>query len=481
MTGYDNNDDALGDQPSLFPRWESTGGRAVAGLVALLAMLVIGAVAGAAPAAAHSGNQSYLYLDVTDSSLGGRIEIPIVDLRTALGFDLTGTDEQLLAELAARRDDLNAYADEHLDLGPDDRWVIEFGDAVLFHSDAPEVDDNYIILPFEVDVGGEAVPRRFDVRFDLFFDEVDGRDALLLIGNDWRGGVIENGREDLATFDGNSRVQTIDLGDPSIVKNFTSSVKLGVNHIRNGPDHILFVLVLLLPSVLVFRDRWRPTDRFASALWRVLKVVTMFTVAHSITFTLAGIGVLPLPSPRIVESIIALSIAAAALHNIRPIAANREWLISFAFGLFHGMGFASLVSGLDVSRGTQLVSLFGRNVGIEIGQALVVLLLFPMLFLLRRTMAYRPLFVAVSLLLTGVALIWMVERLFETDLGINAFVDPVFAWPRIVYYIVGATIIAGTYLSVERAGDRLLPTVGSDGADDGQAADLSTKETAATL
>ncbi len=434
----------------------------LAALVGLLAVIIFGY---AAAAAAHSGNQSYIYLDVTENSLSGRHELPYADLRPTLGLTLEGTDEEVLAEINANVDALYAYADEHFDIGADGQdWTIEYGEVEIFFSDAPEVDDNYIILPFEVDVGAASVPREFDVRFDLFFDEVDGRDALLLIGNDWQAGVIDNGSEDLATFDPDTRVRNIDLGDPSAFKNFTASVKLGVNHIKTGPDHILFVLVLLLPSVLVFRNGWKPTDRFASALWRVLKVVTMFTVAHSITFTLAGIGVLPLPSPRIVESIIALSIAAAALHNIRPLAANKEWLISFVFGLFHGMGFASLVSGLDVSRGTQLVSLLGRNVGIEIGQAVVVLILFPMLFLLRRSRIFNPLFVVVSLVLTVVALVWMVERLFETDLGINRFVDPVFVWPRVFFYIAGLTALAGLYFLNERKNDRLLPTLADDPA-----------------
>jgi hypothetical protein len=426
----------------------------------LLAFVTLGV---ASAAAAHSGNQSYVYLDVTEQSLSGRHELPFVDLRTTLGLSLEGSDEEVLAELWANADLVAAYADDHFDIGIDGQqdWTVNYGEIELFFSDAPEVDDNYIILPFDVEVASDTVPREFDVRFDLFFDEVDGRDALLLIGNDWQAGVIENGAEDLATFDPDTRVQNIDLGDPSAFKNFSSSVKLGINHIKTGPDHILFVLVLLLPSVLVFRNGWKPTDKFTSSLWRVLKVVTMFTIAHSITFTLAGLGLLPLPSPRIVESIIALSIAAAALHNIRPIAANKEWLISFAFGLFHGMGFASLVSGLDVSRGTQLVSLLGRNVGIEIGQAIVVLLLFPMLFLLRRSRIFQPLFVGVSLLLTVVALIWMVERLFETDLGINQFVDPVFEWPRVFFYIAALTAVAGLYFLNERKSERLLPTVAS--------------------
>ncbi|MDH3306420.1 MAG: HupE/UreJ family protein [Acidimicrobiia bacterium] len=121
-----------------------------------------------------------------------------------------------------------------------------------------------------------------------------------------------------------------------------------------------------------------------------MKIATFFTLAHSITFTLAGMGWLPTPPAKLVEATIAISIAAAALHTLRPLLPNREWTLSFVFGLFHGMGFASLVSDLDVSRSSQLISLLRRNVGIEIGQVVVILLFFPGLFLLRRTPFYQP-------------------------------------------------------------------------------------------
>jgi len=149
-------------------------------------------------------------------------------------------------------------------------------------------------------------------------------------------------------------------------------MRLGVDHIRTGPDHILFVPVLLLPAVLVFNTIWRPAENFGASLWRITRIVSMFTVAHTITFSLAGLDILPLPPSKFVEAIIAISIAAAAIHNLRPIAQNKEWLIAFAFGLFHGMGFAGLVDGLEVSQSTKLLSLLGRNLGIEIGQTVVV-------------------------------------------------------------------------------------------------------------
>jgi len=427
-------------------------------VAAALVLLAVTLAGGASPAAAHSGNQSYLYLDITDRELAGRIEAPLRDLNEVLGLGAEGSDADVLAAVTAATDRVNAYLDEHLDIGPEGTsWPITFEPAELFYSDLPEADDNYIIYRFTADVGGATVPRDLEVRFDPFFDEIEGRDALLLIGNDWAGGVIENGHEVSTTFDAGSRTQVIDLGDTGWYKTVTASAKLGVNHIRTGPDHILFVLVLLLPSVLVFATAWRPTPSFGSSLWRVLKVVTMFTVAHSITFTLAGLDILPLPSPRIVESIIAISIAAAALHNLRPLAPNKEWLIAFSFGLFHGMGFAGLVEGLDVPRSTQLFSLLGRNIGIEIGQATVVLLLFPGLFLLRRTRYFKGFFSALSVLLAAISVGWMIERLFTVELGVSSWVDPVVEMPRALIFVALFTAIAAALNWFEGNNDRLLP------------------------
>ncbi|MEZ5408965.1 MAG: HupE/UreJ family protein [Acidimicrobiales bacterium] len=449
----------------------------LAALAAALMLAALTLATGASPASAHAGNQSYLYLDITPTELSGRIEAPLKDIETGLGLGSLGTDDaQVLAGLTANQDFLYRYFDDHLELSGDGiDYPTTFTATELFYSDLPEEEENYIIFRFTADVGGREVPRAIDVRFDPFFDEIEGRDALLLIGNDWQGGVVDNGHEVRSRFAADSRSQTIDLGDTSWVKNFKASAKLGVNHIRTGPDHILFVLVLLLPSVLVFgATGWRPTRSFGASLWRVLKVVSMFTVAHSITFTLAGLNILPLPPPRVVESIIAISIAAAALHNIRPLAPNKEWLIAFAFGLFHGMGFASLVGTLDVPRSTQLVSLLARNVGIEIGQAVVVLLFFPGLFLLRRTREFRPFFVVMSILFAVASVGWMIERVFETELGVSTFIEPAVHVPEIFVYAALFTAAAAAVHWFEQRSGRLA-------AIDGEPLDDIAQEQAAVV
>lgn len=417
--------------------------------LALLLLLVGGL--GGSTAQAHSGDQSYLYLQITED-VRAEVHLPFADLNEHLGLDLDTGDSSLDDDIDAARSVLVDYARSHVAISSGGQpWSIGDADDVARFRNT-----DYVTVSLDVDLRPEDVPNVLEVTFDPFFDEDNTRDALFLIFNDFERGFVDNEADPLARFTPGNRTQTIDIGDRSWTKNFRASIDLGIDHIKTGPDHMLFVAVLLLPSVLVFSGGWWPTERFAGSLWRVLKIVTMFTIAHSITLTLAGLDLIPLPGPRLVESIIALSIAAAALHNIRPIAPHREWLIAFGFGLFHGLGFASLVQDLQVSRSTQIVSLLGRNVGIEIGQALVVLLVFPALFLLRRTRAYMPLFTIGSWALVVISLGWLTERLFDAPAATSRLVNWIVAYPRVLVFVAVATAISAAYHWYERERGLLL-------------------------
>lgn len=414
------------------------------------------------PASAHRGEQSYIYLDVAAEDLAGRVELPYTDMEEVFGLDLSGSESSVQAELEANLPMLLEYIQDHSDIGVDgESWPMTFDGVELLTEDGDDT-PGYAIFPFEVAVPSTDVPRVLEVGFDPFFDEIDNRDAIVLVGNDWQRGVFDQEANELLVFTPETRSGTVDLGNPSQWLNFTGSIGLGVDHIQTGPDHIFFVLVLLLPSVLIFASAWQAAPSFGSALWRVLKIVSMFTLAHSITFTLAGLGIVPLPSAKFVETLIAVSIAAAAIHNLRPVFINREWLMAFAFGLFHGLGFASLVDSLDTSRATQLISLLGRNLGIEIGQAVVILLVFPALFLLRRTRYYRPIFVLGSLGLALVAMIWAVERIVEVDFGTSDLFVLAVRWPRSAIVMVVVTAIAAALFKGEEKAGRLEPLSDSE-------------------
>jgi hypothetical protein len=151
---------------------------------------------------------------------------------------------------------------------------------------------------------------------------------------------------------------------------FGSFLRLGVEHILSGWDHLLFLLALLLRG----------------GGWLALaKIITAFTAAHSVTLALAALEVVTLPD-RLVEAVIALSIAAVAAENLlgRPVL-SRRWLVSFGFGLVHGFGFSSILREIGLPTQGLLLSLLGFNTGVELGQALVVAVALPALALLRHT------------------------------------------------------------------------------------------------
>ena len=195
---------------------------------------------------------------------------------------------------------------------------------------------------------------------------------------------------------------------------FLDFAREGVWHIWIGFDHILFLLSLLLPAVLVASSATRArADAFAPVLIDVLKVVTAFTVAHSITLSLAALSVVQLPS-RFVESAIALSVVLAAINNIRPIVRERRWLVAFSFGLIHGFGFASVLADLGLPQEALLLALVAFNLGVEAGQLAIVCAFLPVAYALRATIFYRRIVLhAGSAAIAAIAAVWLAERALD--------------------------------------------------------------------
>ena len=193
-------------------------------------------------------------------------------------------------------------------------------------------------------------------------------------------------------------------------------------HIWIGYDHILFLISLLLPAVLWCEGRrWHAVESFPSAFWEVCKIVTAFTLAHSITLSLAVLGMVSLPS-RWVESAIAASVLLAALHNLYPVIRTRLWIATFVFGLIHGLGFASVLIDLGLPEKSLGMALGGFNVGVEIGQIAIVGGLFPLAFLIRRSWSYQHVVLNFgSILIALVAFVWFVERSMDVNLGMGVW------------------------------------------------------------
>ena len=168
----------------------------------------------------------------------------------------------------------------------------------------------------------------------------------------------------------------------------TSMFRLGMRHIAEGTDHLLFLLALLLPApLLAVGGRWAGSAGVRPSLLRILKVVTAFTVGHSLTLALAAMGVVKVPG-RPIEVLIAVSILVSAVNAMRPVFAGREAVVAGFFGLIHGLAFASTLSVLGLGRWERLLSILGFNLGIEAMQLMVVAAVLPSLLLLSRSRGY---------------------------------------------------------------------------------------------
>jgi hypothetical protein len=215
-------------------------------------------------------------------------------------------------------------------------------------------------------------------------------------------------------FGTDSAEQKLALQPPNAWQTLRQYIVDGIWHIWIGFDHILFLLSLLLPSVLVrWKGAWEPVNSQRRAAVEVLKVVTAFTLAHSITLSLAALGVVTLPS-RLVESVIAASVVLAALNNLRGTVERRRWLLAFVFGLVHGFGFASVLADLGLPQGALVLALVGFNVGVELGQLAIVAAFLPLAFSLRGTRFYRVgVLTGGSILVALIASWWFMQRAFN--------------------------------------------------------------------
>ena len=353
------------------------------------------------PAHAHKPSDAYLRLELLpDGRHRGSIDLALRDLDQALGLDGDGDGLVTWGELKARHGAIEAY------LLPRLRLSTERGPCRLepgAHLVDEHTDGTYAVLRFALacPVGAAAI----EVDYDLFFDLDPTHRGLL---------SVEQGAEITTAILSPERTRVrINAAGPSGVAVF-GFIGLGVEHLLFGLDHLLFLIVLLLPAAhRRVEGRWEAVDRWRIAAIDLVKVLSAFTVAHGLSLTLAMTGVVDLPD-RLVESLIALTIGLAALDNLWPWLPEQRWRIAFGFGLIHGLGFASALGPMDLPAFEFGLALFGFNIGIEVAQLAVGLPLLLVVFPIRRQLAYqRGLLPLGSVAALTLAALWFTERAFE--------------------------------------------------------------------
>lgn len=364
-------------------------------LILLLSLL-------ATPALAHKASDSYLALQASGQHISGRWDIALRDLDQAIGLDANQDGQLSWGEVRAQHVAISRYALARLQLQNDgaDCPLRPGAQQLIQH-----VDGVYSTLALQADCPSNI--GKLSLRYALLFDIDPSHRGLASVAID---GISHS-----LLFAPDKNTQQI--AGRSWSDTATEFIRQGVQHIWSGYDHILFLLSLLLPSVLVWQaSRWQASDSLRQSLLEVARIVTAFTLAHSITLTLATLGLVSLNS-RLVESAIAASVILAALNNIWPIIGGKRWLVAFGFGLIHGFGFASVLAELQLPGNAIALALGSFNIGVELGQLVIVLLFVPVAFLLRRQWLYQRLLLGSgSALVAILASLWLYERAFDVAL-----------------------------------------------------------------
>lgn len=383
-------------------------------LTALLMFLLL--MLGSAPARAHKASDAYLRLSVDGTQVTQRLDVALRDLDRELHLDADDDGQLRWGEIRRREAELRSW------LGREVRWTAEGGPACR---EAPSGDEDGLRIDTHSDGSYLVEQRRWHCDGPIRQLQVDYR--LFALTDPLHRGLLR-------LQAGESSPRTAVLGPEHPRQSFRIDeatppgstdawhfLRLGTLHILEGADHVLFLLTLLLPSVLVGTAAgWVPALRWTTVARRVAGIVTGFTLAHSLSLTAASLGWVQWPT-RWIESAVAATVVLAALNNLWPVVREARARIGFAFGAVHGLAFAGALSDLGLQGWAMVPPLLAFNLGIELGQLLLLAGFLLLAWPLRAAAFYR-----VVLLRGGSAVVavlglgWLVERLLDQPVWMPA-------------------------------------------------------------
>lgn len=380
----------------------------------LPALLLLTAVR---PTWGHPMPNSAVVLHLQRASIDAEITLPIIELATGWEKPLSMDAAETVRH---HGEELKDYVRAHVrPRAPDGRpWEVTVREVIPVQEKEPDVRVTLTMTP----PPGAPVDR-LTFRYDVIFHHLITHAAMITLAADWRNGIKSAEPVLLGTMRDTNPEIVIDRSGGTWLRGFGAMFRLGVRHIAEGTDHLLFLMALILPAPLVAAGwRWGGYAGRKAALMRTVKVVTAFTLGHSITLVLGALGWARLPA-TLVESVIALSILVSAVHSLIPIFRGREVFIAGGFGLVHGLAFASTLAGYGLDPWTLASSLLGFNLGIEAFQLLIILATMPWLVLLARSRIYGPFRVAGAALTGIAAAAWFAERAFGLANPITPLVE----------------------------------------------------------
>ncbi|UXI69482.1 HupE/UreJ family protein [Tahibacter amnicola] len=315
---------------------------------------------------AHSPSTSYLYLQAQESLIDVRWDVSLFDLNDAVTLDTNGDGAVTWGELRNQSARLATLLASHVVISQDGAScapVPPIGLSVLHRQG-----DTFAVV--QQGMRCKEALTSADLRYSFLFERnLKHRAIVTLNAGEPTASVLVASPE--------QRTVALRFDDNAMATSFGGFVVHGMHHILEGPDHILFVCTLII-AVLLPRRRPKTDARgLGSRLWELTKLVSVFTLAHSLTLGASALGLVAAPV-RFFESAIAVSIVVMALNTLWPVVPDRfEKGVVFGFGLLHGLGFATLLQELSLPQTGRLASLAGFNIGVEIGQLAILVVAVP--------------------------------------------------------------------------------------------------------
>lgn len=368
-------------------------------------ILAIALITCATSADAHLASDSYLRVEIAETgAISGQWDIALRDLDVAVGLDSDQDGNITWGELRANQQQVDAYAFGHLTLSQGDGPCRLTATGLMVDHHAGSA---YAVLPFSAACSG---PGQLKLQYRLLFDIDPSHRGLLTIANGQqvRSEVLTPDHADIP----------IDATQIGLSEQIAQFLRFGFDHILLGYDHLLFVSVLLVTAALrrPRGNNWMPIDGLGRVLSETIRTLSAFTLAHAIVLTPAVLGLVNVPG-RLVEPAVALTIILAGLDNIRPILPRLRWQVAFLFGLIHGLSFASALGPMRLPPLGTAIALGSFNIGVEIGQIALAVLLVPIAFISRHDAIYRQIVTPVAsfaaMLLAGA---WLLDRVLGLDL-----------------------------------------------------------------
>jgi hypothetical protein len=344
----------------------------------------------------HSLNDSYLQLSISDSQYSGKLQIALSDLEIAIGLDADYNQELTWGELKSASPLIDAYIHE--------RFSMQAGEQICESNLGPyrleELSGGvYLNIPLQGECRSSG---DLSIGYSMLFDVDSSHRGIASISQDGKSSsYVFSPRKQSIEFDSRSSGLAVSL------LNFIFE---GIWHIWIGIDHVLFILAMLFGVILRQQNSTNSKPSWSKTCLEVVKLVTAFTFAHSLTLLLSTLGLVRLQE-QFVESAIALSVLAGGINILFPIFGNHHWKFAFLFGLIHGFGFANVLMDLELSTNQLIAGLLGFNLGVEFGQFIIVAITAPILvFMCKRDWTRRIGSIAGGIVVSQMGLFWFFQR-----------------------------------------------------------------------